>query len=174
MALKDDRFLEMVNATTGTATRISGSLYIPEKLHVKSFSQFLIMTHECNSLDFEHCGALFQICSSFLHFNSFLLYKKNRVGDNERVKLQDFKNVLSREDKATGRLVSKLVKARALIKPDNRYRYFVSPRFIIMGGYVDCEEFHMLSKIDPKIRKCLDDSQRKGYSNWKIAKKEDR
>ena len=68
--------------------------------------------------------------------------------------------------------MSGLVNAGALIKPDNRYRYFANPRFIIKGGFVDCKEFHMLSMIDPKIRECLDDHQRKGYSNWKNAKKE--
>ena len=171
MAINDPRIIEMINLETGAVTQLSGNLYIPKVLKLKA-SQFLIMGSQCGSLDFRHCGALFKICKSFLHFNTLLLHKKDNKGNLNRLKLQDFESVLDRKGKAAGNLISGLVNAGALMKPDKRYRYYVSPKYIIRGGHIDCEEFHMLSKIDPTIIECLDDIGVKGYNNWKNAIRE--
>ena len=173
MAIDDDRVLMMVNKNSGEMTQVSGNIYIPKKLKL-IHSAFVMMGGKCVDLEHEQSGALFKICNSFLHIShdTLQLHKRNEIDQFKRVRLEDFENVLNRKDKAAGRMISSLVEAGALIRPNKSYKFYVNPRFAIKGGYLDCEEFHMLSMIDPKIRNCLDDQQRKGYINWKNAKKE--
>ena len=175
MAINDDRELWLINKKTGVATQVSGNIYAAEKLKLIHKGLFTMMSDECSLLEFEQCGALFKICNSFLHlrFNTFLVHKRNEIDQFKRVRLEDFKNILSRKDKAAGRMISSLVEAEALIRPNKSYEFYVNPRFIIRGGWISCEEFHMLSMIDPKIRECLDKFNKAGYNNWKLAMKEE-
>ena len=153
--------------------QVSGNIYIPKKLKL-IHNLFVMMGRKCVDLEYEQCGALFKICHSFLHIShdTLQLHKRTEMGQFIRVGLKDFENVLNRKDKAAGRIISNLVEVGALIRPSASYRFYANPRFAIKGGWISCEEFHMLSMIDPKIRNCLDDQQRKGYINWKNAKKE--
>ena len=174
MALEDDRELWLINKKTGDATQVSGNIHTTEKLKLIHHGLFIMMGNECSLLRVEQCGALFKICDSFLHLrtNTLLLHKRNEIDQFKRIGLEDFEKILSRKNKAAGRMISSLVKSKALIRPSKSYRFYVNPRFIIKGGWISCKEFHMLSMIDPKIRKCLDKFSEVGYKNWKLAMKE--
>ena len=63
-----------------------------------------------------------------------------------------------------------LIDHGALIKPGKRRRFYVNPRFKIIGGYISSEEFDMLLKHEPLIKNCLDEDQFKQFNNWRIAK----
>ena len=174
MAIDDVRELWLINKKTSEATQVSGNIYAAEKLKLIHKGLFTMMSDECSLLAFEQCGALFKICNSFLHLrtNTLLLHKRNEIDQFKRLSLEDFENILSRKDKAAGRMISSLVESKALIRPNKSYRFYVNPRFIIKGGWISCKEFHMLSMFDPKIRKCLDEFGEVGYKNWKLAMKE--
>ena len=173
MAIDDDRVLMVVNKNSGEMTQVSGNIYVAKKLKL-IHNTFVMMGGKCVDLEHEQSGALFKICNSFLHIShdTLQLHKRNEIDQFKRVRLEDFENVLNRKDKAAGRMIASLVEAGALIRPSSSYRFYANPRFVIKGGWISCEEFHMLSMIDPEIMKCLDEYNENGYKNWKLAMKE--
>ena len=178
MSIEDLVFLEGVNAKTGSVTTF-GKLNIVDVLHLKipkdavyKKNQFLISGASCNDLNINQLGALLRICHTFLHFDTLLLHKKDRLGNMVRIKKNDLMDVLGLKIKTTGKIVNELVRLGALIKPNTKYRFFVNPKFIIRGGYISCEEFNMLSRVNNDLKDCLDDIQRKNFINWKILAKQ--
>ena len=108
--------------------------------------------------------------SHYLHFDTLLLHKKDELGRSKRLHMKDFMSVLNLEEKATRRYLNELIEHQALIRPDNRYRYFVNPRFVIRGGYISFEEFDMLFEQDPLIKGCLQNYQLNHYKIWRRTK----
>ena len=132
--------------------------------------QFLIEGARCSNMDFRLNGALSHLCHAYLHFDTLLLHKKDELGRSKRLHMKDFMSVLNLEEKATRRYLNDLIEQEALIKPNNRYRYFVNPRFVIRGGYISFEEFDMLFEQDPLIIGCLESYHLNHFKNWRRTK----
>ena len=132
--------------------------------------QFLIDGARCSTMNFRLNGALSHICHAYLHLDTFLLHKKDELGEYKRLQLKDFMSVLKLGDKATGKRLKELIDHQALIRPDKRFRYFVNPRFMIRGGYISFEEFDMLFEQDPLIKGCLQSYQLNHYKIWRRTK----
>ena len=134
-------------------------------------NQFLIDGAKCSTMPFDLNGALSHLCHAYLHFDTLLLHKKDALGRFERLQMKDFESVLNLQEKATRRYLNELIDHQALIRPDNAYRYFVSPRFMIRrGGEISFEEFDMLFKQDPLIKGCLESDQLNQYKTWRTTK----
>ena len=133
-------------------------------------NQFLIDGASCSTLSFELNGALSHLCHAYLHFDTLLLHKKDELGHYKRLQLKDFESVLKLKGKATRDYLKELIDYQALIRPDNRFRYFVNPRFVIRGGYISFEEFDMLFEQDPLIKGCLQSYQLNHYKIWRRTK----
>jgi len=132
--------------------------------------QFLIDAARCSTMDFRLNGVLSHLCHAYLHFDTLLLHKKDELGRYKRLHMKDFMSVLNLGEKATRRYLNKLIEHQALIRPDNKFRYFVNSRFVIRGGFVNFEEFDMLLEQDPLIKGCLESHQLNQYKIWKRTK----
>ena len=176
MVEKDRLRVEILSENTGelySSRRLNNvnelKLSIPNDLIFKK-KQFLIDGARCSTMNFRLNGALSHICHAYLHLDTFLLHKKDELGEYKRLQLKDFMSVLKLEDKATGRHLKELIDHQALIRPDKRFRYFVNPRFMIRGGYISFEEFDMLIEQDPLIKGCLQSYQLNHYKIWRRTK----
>ena len=175
--VKNDRLrLEVVSETTGDVLS-SRSVNIGNQLKLTipidpifKKNQFLIDGAKCSTMPFDLNGALSHLCHAYLHFDTLLLHKKDELGLFKRLQKKDFMSVLNLGEKATGKYLNELIAHKALIRPDNKYRYFVSPIFKIRGGYISCVEFDMLFKQDPLIKGCLEYNQLNIYKNWRTTK----
>ena len=135
-------------------------------------NQFLIDGAKCSTMPFDLNGALSHLCHAYLHFDTLLLHKKDELNHYKRLEVKDFMLVLNLGPKATRRYLKELIDYQALIRPNNEFRYFVSPRFLIRrGGYISFEEIDMLLKHDLLIKDCLNHSQLIQYKSWKRLKK---
>ena len=168
--------VEVVSESTGevhSSRRLNNAnvlkLIIPNDPIFKN-KQFLIDGASCSTLDFKLNGALSHLCHAYLHFDTLLLHKKDELNRYKRLEVKDFMSVLNLKEKATRRYLNELIDHQALIRPDNAYRYHVSPRFKIRGGYISFEEFDMLFKQDPLIKGCLEYNQLNIYKNWRTTK----
>ena len=133
--------------------------------------QFLIEGARCSTMNFRLNGALSHLCHDYLHYDTLLLHKKDELGRSKRLHMKDFMSVLNLEEKATRRYLNELIEHQALIRPDNRYRYFVNPSFMIRrGGYISFEEFDMLFEQDTLIKGCLESYQLNHYKIWRRTK----
>ena len=176
MVEKDRLRAEILSENTGevySSRRLNivnrSQLSIPNDPIFKK-KQFLIDGARCSTMDFRLNGALSHICHAYLHLDTFLLHKKDELGEYKRLQLKDFMSVLELGDKATGKRLKELIDHQALIRPDKRFRYFVNPRFIIRGGYISFEEFDMLFEQDPLIKGCLQSYQLNHYKIWRRTK----
>jgi hypothetical protein len=134
-------------------------------------NRFVIDGASCSTMNFKLSGALSHLCHAYLHFDTLLLHKKDELNRYKRLELKDFESVLNLQEKATRRYLNELIDHQALIRPDNAYRYFVSPRFMIRrGGEISFEEFDMLFKQDPLIKGCLESDQLNQYKTWRTTK----
>ena len=134
-------------------------------------NRFVIDGASCSTMNFKLSGALSHLCHAYLHFDTLLLHKKDELNRYKRLELKDFELVLNLQEKATRRYLNELIDHQALIRPDNAYRYFVSPRFMIRrGGEISFEEFDMLFKQDPLIKGCLGNYQIDQYKTWRTTK----
>ena len=134
-------------------------------------NRFVIDGAGCSTMNFELNGALSHLCHAYLHFDTLLLHKKDELNRYKRLELKDFESVLNLQGKATRRYLNELIDHQALIRPENAYRYFVSPRFMIRrGGEISFEEFDMLFKQDPLIKGCLGNYQIDQYKTWRTTK----
>ena len=175
--VENDRLrVELVSESSGevySSRRLNNvnvlKLIIPNDPIFKN-KQFLIDGANCSTLNFKLNGALSHLCHAYLHFDTLLLHKKDELGRFERLQKKDFMSVLNLEEKATGIYLNELIDHQALIRPGNAYRYFVSPRFKIRGGYISFEEFDMLFKQDPLIKSCLESDQLIQYKTWRTTK----
>ena len=176
MVEKDRLRVEILSENTGelySSRRLNNvdvlKLSIPNDPIFKK-KQFLIGGVRCSTMNFRLNGALSHICHAYLHLDTFLLHKKDELGEYKRLQLKDFMSVLKLEEKATGKHLKELIDHQALIRPDKRFRYFVNPRFIIRGGYISFEEFDMLFEQDPLIKGCLQSYQLNHYKIWRRTK----
>ena len=135
-------------------------------------NRFLIEGAGCLTMNFKLAGALAHLCHAYLHFDTLLLHKKDELNHYKRLEVKDFMLVLNLKPKATRKYLKELIDYQALIRPNNEFRYFVSPRFLIRrGGYISFEEIDMLLKHDLLIKDCLNHSQLIQYKSWKRLKK---
>ena len=176
MVEKDRLRVEILSENTGelySSRRLNNvdvlKLSIPNDPIFKK-KQFLIDGARCSTMNFRLNGALSHICHAYLHLDTFLLHKKDELGEYKRLQLKDFMSVLKLGDKATGKRLKELIDHQALIRPDKRFRYFVNPRFVIRGGFVSFEEFDMLFEQDPLIKGCLQSYQLNHYKIWRRTK----
>ena len=176
MVEKDRLRVEILSENTGelySSRRLNNvnelKLSIPNDPIFKK-KQFLIDGARCSTMNFRLNGALSHICHAYLHLDTFLLHKKDELGEYKRLQLKDFMSVLKLGDKATGKRLKELIDHQALIRPDKRFRYFVNPRFMIRGGYISFEEFDMLFEQDPLIKGCLQSYQLNHYKIWRRTK----
>ena len=176
MVEKDRLRVEILSENTGelySSRRLNNvdvlKLSIPNDPIFKK-KQFLIGGARCSTMNFRLNGALSHICHAYLHLDTFLLHKKDELGEYKRLQLKDFMSVLKLGDKATGKRLKELIDHQALIRPDKRFRYFVNPRFMIRGGYISFEEFDMLFEQDPLIKGCLQSYQLNHYKIWRRTK----
>ena len=176
MVEKDRLRVEILSENTGelySSRRLNNvnelKLSIPNDPIFKK-KQFLIDGARCSTMNFRLNGALSHICHAYQHLDTFLLHKKDELGEYKRLQLKDFMSVLKLGDKATGKRLKELIDHQALIRPDKRFRYFVNPRFMIRGGYISFEEFDMLFEQDPLIKGCLQSYQLNHYKIWRRTK----
>ena len=149
--VENDRLrLEVVSEITGDVLS-SRSVNIANQLKLTipidpifKKNQFLIDGAKCSTMPFDLNGALSHLCHAYLHFDTLLLHKKDELNRYKRLELKDFESVLNLQEKATRRYLNELIDHQALIRPDNAYRYFVSPRFMIRrGGEISLSLIHI-------------------------------
>jgi len=177
MVEKDRLRVEILSENTGelySSRRLNNvdvlKLSIPNDPIFKK-KQFLIDGARCSTMNFRLNGALSHLCHHYLHYDTLLLHKKDELGRSKRLHMKDFMSVLNLEEKATRRYLNDLIEQEALIKPNNRYRYFVNPSFMIRrGGYICFEEFDMLFEQDPLIIGCLESYHLNHFKNWRRTK----